>query len=119
MGEDFAAEYLMGKGYEIIERNFSTRLGEIDIVAKDGKYIAFIEVKSRAEDCLYAPREAVTRSKQQKICKAAMLYKLKKGLNGQPRFDVFEIVYGKYDLEIKKFTHIKNAFGTEAVHGFF
>ena len=94
MGEDFAAEYLMGKGYEIIERNFSTRLGEIDIVAKDGKYIAFIEVKSRAEDCLYAPREAVTRSKQQKICKVAMLYKLKKGLNGQPRFEVFEIVYG-------------------------
>ena len=119
MGEDFAAEYLAGKGYEIIERNFNTRLGEIDIVAKDGKYIAFIEVKSRAEDCLYAPREAVTRSKQQKICKAAMLYKLKKGLNGQPRFDVFEIVYGKYDLEVKSFTHIKNAFGTEAVHGFF
>ena len=119
MGEDFAAEYLMGKGYEIIERNFSTRLGGIDIVAKDGKYIAFIEVKSRAEDCLYAPREAVTRSKQQKICKVAMLYKLKKGLNGQPRFDVFEIVYGKYDLEVKSFTHIKNAFGTEAVHGFF
>jgi len=48
-----------------------------------------------------------------------MLYKLQKGLNGQPRFDVFEIVYGKYDLEVKSFTHIKNAFGTEAVHGFF
>ena len=79
MGEDFAAKYLEEKGYEIIERNFNTRLGEIDIVAKDGTYIAFIEVKSRAEDCLYAPREAVTRSKQRKICKAAMLYKLQKG----------------------------------------
>ena len=119
LGEDFAAKYLEEKGYEIIERKFNTRLGEIDIVAKDGKYIAFIEVKSRAEDCLYAPREAVTRSKQQKICKAAMLYKLQKGLNGQPRFDVFEIIYGKNDLEVKKFTHIINAFGTEAVHGFF
>ena len=59
MGEDFAAEYLEGKGYEIIERNFNTRLGEIDIIARDGKYIAFIEVKSRADDCMYAPREAV------------------------------------------------------------
>ena len=95
MGEDFAAEYLESKGYEIIERNFNTRLGEIDIVAKDGKYIAFIEVKSRADVCLYAPRQAVTRSKQQKICKAALLYKLKKGLNGQPRFDVFEKINGK------------------------
>ncbi len=119
IGEDFAAEYLEKNGYEIIERNFNTRLGEIDIVAKDGKYIAFIEVKSRADDCLYSPRQAVTRSKQQKICKAAMLYKVKKGLNGQPRFDVFEIIYGKLDLEIKKFAHIKNAFGTEAMNGFF
>ncbi|MBQ2862027.1 MAG: YraN family protein, partial [Oscillospiraceae bacterium] len=84
MGEDFAAEYLEKQGYEIIERNFNTRLGEIDIVAKDGRYIVFVEVKSRADDCLYAPREAVTRSKQQKICKAAMLYRIKKGLNGQP-----------------------------------
>jgi len=119
MGEDFATEYLEKQGYEILARNYNTRLGEIDIIAKDGRYIVFVEVKSRAEDCLYAPREAVTRSKQRKICKAAMLYKLEKGLNGQPRFDVFEIIYGKNDLEIKKFTHIKNAFGTEAVHGFF
>lgn len=119
MGEDFAAEYLEDKGYEIIERNFNTRMGEIDIIARDGKYIVFLEVKSRADDCLYAPREAVTRSKQRKICKAAMLYKLQKGLCGQPRFDIFEIVYGKYDLEVKKFSHIKNAFGTESVHGFF
>lgn len=119
MGEDFAAEYLQKSGYEIIERNFNTRLGEIDIVAKDGKYIAFIEVKSRADDCMYPPRQAVTRLKQQKLCKAAMLYKLRKGLDGQPRFDVFEIIYGKFDLEIKNFTHIKNAFGTEAMNGFF
>lgn len=119
MGEEFAAKYLEEKGYKIIERNFNTQKGEIDIVAQDGRYIVFVEVKSRADDCMYAPREAVTRSKQQKICKAAMLYKLRKGLSGQPRFDIFEVIYGKYDLEIKKFSHIKNAFGTESVHGFF
>ncbi len=119
MGEDFAADYLEKQGYKIIERNFNTKLGEIDIIAQDGRYLAFIEVKSRADDCMYAPRQAVTPAKQRKICKAAMLYKLRKGLNGQPRFDVFEIIYGKFDLEIKKYTHIKNAFGTEAFHGFF
>ncbi len=119
MGEDFAVKVLTEKGYEILERNYNTKLGEIDIIARDGRYIAFIEVKARAEDCMYSPREAVTPSKQRKICKAAMLYKMQKGLNGQPRFDIFEIIYGKNDLEIKKFTHLINAFGTEAFRGFF
>ena len=68
---------------------------------------------------MYAPREAVTLSKQRKICKAAMLYKMRKGFNARPRFDVFEIIYDRYSLEVKKFTHIKNAFGTESVHGFY
>ena len=119
MGEDFAANYLQKEGYTILERNYSTKYGEIDIIAQKDRIVAFVEVKSRAEDCLYAPREAVTFSKQKKICKAAMLYNLKKGINGQPRFDVFEIIYGKEDLEVKKYTHLKNAFGAEAVHGFF
>lgn len=119
LGEDFAAKYLENEGYTILERNFTTKMGEIDIIAQKDKYIAFIEVKSRADDCMYSPREAVTISKQRKICKAAMLYKLRNGFESQPRFDVFEIIYGKYDLEVKSFTHIKNAFGTESVHGFF
>ena len=119
IGEDFAAKYLQNEGYTILERNFNTRMGEIDIIAQKGKYIAFVEVKSRADDCLYLPREAVTLSKQRKICKAAMLYKLQKGFTAQPRFDVFEVVYGKYDLEVQSFTHIENAFGTESVNGFF
>ena len=68
LGEDFAAKYLQDEGYTILERNFNTRMGEIDIIAQKGKYIAFVEVKSRADDCLYLPREAVTHSKQRKIC---------------------------------------------------
>lgn len=119
MGEDFAVDYLQKAGYTILERNYTTKYGEIDIIAKKDRYIAFVEVKARADDCLYAPREAVTFSKQRKICKAAMLYKMKKGFTGQPRFDIFEIIYGKQDLKIQKYTYIENAFGTEAVHGFF
>lgn len=119
IGEDFAANYLEKEGYTIIERNYATKLGEIDIIAQKDNFIAFIEVKARSEDCMYAPREAVTFSKQKKICKAAMLYKMRKGFNLRPRFDVFEIIYGKDDLKVKKFKHIQNAFGTESVHGFF
>ena len=119
MGEDFAAEYLQKEGYTILERNYNTKYGEIDIIARKDRYVAFVEVKARAEDCLYAPREAVTLSKQKKICKAAILYKIKKGFDGQPRFDVFEIIYGKQDLKIQKYTYIQNAFGTEVLHGFF
>ena len=119
IGEDFAAKYLEKDGYKILERNYATKMGEIDIIAQKERYIVFVEVKSRAEDCLYPPCEAVTFSKQRKICKTAMLYKLRKGFEGQPRFDVFEIIYDKMTLEIKKYSHIKNAFGTEAVHGYF
>ncbi len=119
MGEEFAAKVLVDKGYEIAARNFSTKLGEIDIIARKGRIIAFVEVKSRAEGCLYAPRLAVTPAKQKKLCKAAMLYCIKNGMNGQPRFDVFEVVYSKADLSVKEYTHIENAFGAEVVNGFF
>lgn len=119
LGEDFAADYLEKEGYTILERNYATKLGEIDIIAQKDNFIAFVEVKARSEDCMYAPREAVTFSKQRKICKAAMLYKMRKGFIARPRFDVFEIIYDKYTLEIKKFKFITNAFGTEAVHGFY
>ena len=118
-GEDFAAKILTEKGYEIIERNFNTRLGEIDIVARKDNILAFVEVKARAEGCMYAPRSAVTISKQRKICKAAMLYCMKKGFEGQPRFDVFEAILSKDGTGVREYTYIENAFGTEAVNGFF
>ena len=114
-----AKQELEANGYEIIECNFYCRFGEIDIIAQKDNFIAFVEVKARSEDCMYAPREAVTFSKQRKICKAAMLYKMRKGFIARPRFDVFEIIYDKYTFEIKKFKFITNAFGTEAVHGFY
>ncbi len=119
IGEDFAAKYLEKNGYKILERNYATKMGEIDIIAQKDRIIAFVEVKSRAENSLVSPREAVTFSKQRKICKTAMLYKLRKGFDGQPRFDIFEIIYDKKTLEIKNYTHLINAFGTESVHGFF
>lgn len=119
IGEDFAARYLEKNGYKILERNYTTKMGEIDIIAQKDQIIAFIEVKARAEGCMYSPGEAVTFSKQRKICKTAILYKLRKKFIGQPRFDVFEITFDKSTLEIRKYNHIINAFGTESLHGYF
>ena len=50
LGEDFAADYLEKEGYRILERNYATKLGEIDIIAQKDNFIAFVEVKARSED---------------------------------------------------------------------
>ena len=73
-GEVLAARFLREKGYSIIGSNVHSRFGEIDIIACDTQYIAFVEVKTRREDARYAPREAVTEQKQRRILATAALY---------------------------------------------
>ena len=73
-GEDLATNYLIKNKYKIIARNYSCALGEIDIVALDKKTIVFVEVKTRTSQAFGLPREAVTRSKQQHICKTAQYF---------------------------------------------
>lgn len=103
-GEDQASKYLISKGYKILKRNFKTKIGEIDIVAKDGDVIVFVEVKTRKNDYFGLPREAVTPTKQRKIRMVATQYlKLNGGLNQLCRFDVIDILGG--DLN-----HIENCF---------
>lgn len=94
-GEVLAARFLRSKGYTILVSNYRTRFGEIDIIAADAQYIAFVEVKTRSEDAYYAPREAVTEMKQQRIIKTAGLYLRSFPTDLQPRFDVLEIVTKK------------------------
>ena len=65
-GEEYAAEVLTRKGYEIITRNYRSRFGEIDIICKNDKFIAFVEVKTRGRNAVILGREAVTPSKQRK-----------------------------------------------------
>ena len=74
LGELAAGRYLRENGYEIITANYRCRLGEIDIIAKQNKYICFVEVKTRSENYKYAPADAVTFSKRKKIIAAAKLY---------------------------------------------
>ena len=98
-GEEIAAEFLQGKGFEILTRNFRCRTGEIDIIAKDGGILSFTEVKLRKNAAFGEACEFVTPKKQQKIMKAAEFYLLNRqkelacifGGEMQPRFDVVEI----------------------------
>ena len=105
-GEKIAESYLKNKGYLILERNYTTDLGEIDLIANDDGYLVFIEVKSKRGDGYGFPSEAVTLSKQRKIAMVASQYVKTNMYFGAPmRFDVIEV----YFLE-NKINHIENAF---------
>ena len=110
-GEVLAARYLRQKGYTLLAANYRTRFGEIDIIAADKQYIAFVEVTLRGEAAIYTPQEAVTPAKQQKIVKTAMLYLQTHPTDLQPRFDVISIVTEGTDaMRIRSLEHLKSAF---------
>ncbi len=107
-GEQAAAGYLESQGYIILERNFRARAFEIDLIAKDGEVICFVEVKTRSSVKKGLPREAVGASKQQKIIMGASFYlKQHQLMNQRARFDVVEIItQGPFP----EFNLIQNAF---------
>ncbi len=103
--EQKAVEYLRKSGYSILECNFHNRLGEIDIIARDGAYLCFMEVKYRTSSRYGSPLEAVNYRKQKQIRKVAQYYMMCHGLNEWTpcRFDVIA-------FEGEQMTHIENAF---------
>lgn len=107
-GELAVARFLREKGYEILSANYRCRLGEIDIIAEDERYICFIEVKARSENSRYAPADAVDFGKRKKLIATAQLYLAQYPTGKQPRFDVAEVFVKKG--EVKKIHHIKNAY---------
>lgn len=86
-GEDHIARWMKARGYEIVARNFHSRFGEIDIIAQREPYIAFVEVKTRAQGGLVSPFEAITPAKRRKIVATAKAYLQKNPTRLQPRFD--------------------------------
>lgn len=91
-GEELAQAVLRKNGYKIVERNFLSPLGEIDIVAKEGKTWVFVEVKSRLSPLFGSAKGAVTLRKQRKLSMVALDYLKRKALMDHPaRFDVVAI----------------------------
>jgi putative endonuclease len=76
LGEKIASQYLLLQGYKILDRNFRSRFGEIDIVAQEKDVLVFVEVKTRWSDNYGLPEEAITAGKIKKIIKAGQYYKL-------------------------------------------
>jgi putative endonuclease len=107
-GEDLAAAALKKQGYKILERNYTTPLGEIDLIARHRGELVFIEVKTRKSLRFGEPQDAVSAAKQARLRKLADYYLKRKRLGEVPmRFDVVAITLNleKQDLEI-----IRNAF---------
>mgnify|MGYP000862664561 FL=1 len=91
-GENCAAAYLRKKGYRILEQNYSTRSGEIDIIAENGETLVFVEVKTRSSLRYGTPAEAVNFRKRNKIIQTASWYLRQRHMEYRPcRFDVIEI----------------------------
>ena len=107
-GESLAVTALKKRGYKILEQNYRSKLGEIDIIAAEGSVLAFVEVKARQTDQFGDPKEAITPRKQRKISMVALEYLKQTGqMERSARFDVVAVRMspGQPDVEI-----IKNAF---------
>lgn len=110
-GEEQAAGYLRRRGYAVVERNYSCRGGEIDIIARGRGFIVFVEVKLRKNADFAEAREFVTAAKQRRIISTAMLWLQTHDCGQQPRFDVIEVYapQGKSCLW-PRINHIEDAF---------
>ena len=107
LGEELAVNYLTGKGYEILERNWRNKHKEIDIVAKDGGTLVIVEVKTRQSDGFGEPDMAVTKRKQRLLIAAANAYLLRSQMDTNTRFDIVSIVFNNGNPVID---HIEDAF---------
>ena len=110
VGERLAAQYLKERGYQILEHNYRLRTGEIDLIAKDGDRIVFVEVKTRRTLKFGVPQAAVTLTKQKQISKVALSYlQSNELLDGPCRFDVVAVFLSPKSTT-PKLEHIRNAF---------
>ena len=111
-GEGVAAEYLRKKRYSIIAANYRCRLGEVDLIAEDRKFLVFVEVKLRKSAAFDEAREFVDRKKQERLKQTALLYLAQhEDIAKQPRFDVIEI-YAPQGTATKRpeIYHLEDAF---------
>jgi putative endonuclease len=111
LAEDVAASYLMLTGHEVLARGYAFRGRELDIVARAGERLLFVEVKFRRTTARGLPREAVDARKMRHIVFAAQAYLAERGMGAAPcRFDVIEVTLAAGGLELLV-RHIPGAFG--------
>ena len=106
-GEELAVKFLSNLGYEILEQNFRFKRDEVDIIASKNDIIVFVEVKTRANNFLGEPEEAVSIGKQKRIIKVANHYLIENDLDNEGRFDIIGIILNE---KTKNINHISEAF---------
>jgi len=108
MGESIAVRYLKKQGYRIVEQNYRSKVGEIDIIAREKQSLVFVEVKTRSSGSFGSPKWAITPKKQKAISMAALYYlKMTNQNNVDARFDVVSILLQGEDTQIEL---VRNAF---------
>ncbi len=112
-GEEAAARYLAKRGFRILERGFRARCGEIDLIAREGEDLVFVEVKTRRSLRCGDPLEAVTGTKRRRILRAAALYLQSRGSWESPcRFDLVAVRFGPGGSE--EVEHVRGAFQADS-----
>ncbi len=104
-GESMAAAALGKKGYVVLERNYSNKFGEIDIIARDRNTLVFVEVKTKIGEAFGSPEEMITPGKLARVRNMAMIYL--RGASAPCRIDVVAIVLGS-ENEVLRLTHYEN-----------
>lgn len=108
--EDASASFLSSQGYEILRRNVRTRLGEIDMIAREGEFLVFLEIRSRRHDGLGLPQETVAYRKQDRLRRLARLYlAAERNPDCLCRFDVVGVLID-LDGTVRSIELIKDAF---------
>ena len=113
-GEEYAVKYLRKQGYKIVVRNYRKRYGEIDIIAENKEYIVFVEVKTRHENSMTQPVDAVDKRKRLRLIKTASAFLSENETEKFCRFDVCEVFVKSESLEFIKINYIENAFEQES-----
>jgi putative endonuclease len=106
-GENIAANYLIKRGYRILERNWHFGHDEVDIIARDEDWLVIVEVKTRTSAWFGEPETAVTPAKQKSIIRTAEAYIMEQDFKGETRFDVIGILFDKKNVRLN---HIRDAF---------
>ncbi len=108
LGEKYVCDYLINKGYTIVMTNYSSRFGEVDIIAENDKIIAFVEVKTRTKKSFATGFESITKSKIKKFMKTVVVYISKNNVKKQPRIDCAQVIVND-DNSLDNISYIENA----------